>query len=323
VKEMRNVAISREGAEAENEKGQVERMGVELKRCEVFVRKFAKDTVDWTRKTKHLMSSLYAWTNAFGQAIGISPDSVSEAFDAFKMVLRTEVIRRCEDLEGVVLGGLLPQCSLLLDSMNNPSKLLEAMHTLEPFHYGLLNLDVSKSRSRASLSGASQSYVALREQLFAELPQYLALLHRGITATISHLGTLQTTFYKDIHTYWNELWEALRVTEDEDPRISSAPETVRIWWERFSIVDEALSELGILKRPKVPVPPPAVEVMKLSMSPAEIQSSIDNVGSSQSLRADDQRNIGYDRSSCSTGDAWSFDQVYSIVEDIESVHWDL
>ena len=260
VKGMKHATKSREGADENEEKDQVEKMEAELKRCEAFIRKFAKESVDWTRKMKYLMTSLYAWTDAFGRVIGISPDSVSEAFDAFKMVLRAQIIPVCEDLQVVVQDRLLPQLSLLVDSMHDPLRLLEAMHTLEPLHYGLLNLDVSKSRPPPSLLEASQSYIALRGQLFTELPQYLALLHKGITATIIQLSAWQTAFYKDAHTHWGELWDALRV--EEDSSISSAPETVRIWWERFSIMDEGLGELGILKRPKVPPPSPAAGIIK-------------------------------------------------------------
>ena len=264
VKGMKNAARSREGADGNEEKDKVEKMEAELKRCEIFIRKFAKETVDWTRKMKHLMTSLYSWANVFGQVIGISPDSVSEAFDAFKMVLRAQIIPVCADLETVVQERLLPQLSLLVDSMNDPLKLLEAMHTLEPLHYGLLNLDVSKSRPPASLLEASQSYVALRGQLFTELPQYLALLHKGITAAVVQLSAWQTAFYKDTHAHWGELWDALRV--EEDLSISSAPETVQIWWERFSFMEEALSELGIMKKLKVPVPAPAVGIAKTPTS---------------------------------------------------------
>ena len=262
VKGMKHSTKSREGADGNEEKEQVEKMEVELKRCENFIRKFAKEAVDWTRKMKHLMTSLHAWAVAFGEVIGISTDSVSEAFDAFKMVLRAQIIPVCEDLETVIQERLLPQLSLLVDSMNDPLRLLEAMHTLEPLHYGLLNLDTSKSRPPPSLLEASQSYVALRGQLFTELPQYLALLHKGITAAVLQLSAWQTAFYKDAHLHWGELWDALRV--EEDSSISSAPETVRIWWERFSIMDEGLSILGILKRPKVSVPSPAVGISKTS-----------------------------------------------------------
>ena len=341
---MKSAVKPREGTGGD-ERNQVEKMEAELKRCEVFIRQFAKEAVDWTRKMKHLMTSLYAWTDAFGPVIGISSDSESEAFDAFKMVLRAQIIPVCEDLATVVRGRLLHQLSALVESMSDPSKLLEAMHTLEPLHYGLLSLQSSKSRPHPSLLEASQSYVALRGQLFAELPQYIALLHKGITALILQLSTWQTVFYKDTHAHWSELWNALRV--EEDSTISSAPKTVEIWWERFSIIDEGLSELGILKRLEIPVPPPAVGVAEMLTTSGGIQSSTyhrststgheyqpkrqsdlfnrDNVGSGRyrtSLQDDDQTNAVYNRGSCSTGDAWSFDQVYSVAEDIESVCWD-
>ena len=262
VKGMKHSVKSREGADENEEKDQVEKMEAELKRREAFIRKFAKETVDWTRRMKHLMTSLYAWTEAFGRVIGVSPDSVSEAFDAFKMVLRAQIVPVCEDLETVVQERLLPQLSLLVESMNDPLRLLEAMHTLEPLHHGLLNLDVSKSRPPPSLLEASQSYVALRGQLFTELPQYLALLHKGIAAAIIQLSTWQTAFYRDTHIHWGELWDALRV--EEDSSISSAPETMRIWWERYSIMEEGLGELGILKSLRASVPSPTVGITRTS-----------------------------------------------------------
>ena len=260
VKGMKHAVKAREGADGNEEKKQVERMETELKRCEVFIRQFARETVDWTHKMKNVMTSLYAWADAFGQVIGMSPESASEAFDAFKMVLKAQIIPVCNSLEAVVKERLLPQLSLLVDSMTDPLRLLEAMHTLEPLHYGLLNLDVSKSRPPPSLLEASQSYVALRGQLFMELPQYLKLLHRGITATIVQLNAWQTTFYEDAHIHWGGLWEALRV--EEDSSISSAPETMQIWWERFSILEEALGELGILKRQKISPPSPAIGITR-------------------------------------------------------------
>jgi hypothetical protein len=262
VKGMKHGTKAREGADGNEEKDQVEKMEAELKRCDAFIRKFAKETVDWTHKVKYLMVSLYGWADAFGQVIGISSDSVSEAFDAFKMVLRAQIIPVCQDLETVVQERLLPPLSLLVDSMNDPLRLLEAMHTLEPLHYGLLNLDVSKARPPPSLLEASQSYVALRGQLFVELPQYLELLHKGITASIIQLSAWQTTFYKDTQAHWGKLWDALRV--EEDSSISCAPETMQIWWERFSILEEALREFGILKRPRVSLSSPAVGITKAS-----------------------------------------------------------
>ena len=149
------------------------------------------------------------------------------------------------------------------------------MHTLEPLHYGLLHLDVSKIRPSPSLLEASQSYVALRGQLFTELPQYLRLLHKGITATVVQLSAWQTTFYKGTHAHWGELWDALRV--EEDLSISSAPETVQIWWERYSMLEEALGELRILRKPKVSIPPPAVGIAKTPTGPNNCTRSTSDV----------------------------------------------
>ena len=78
-------------------------------------------------------------------------------------------------------------------------------------------------------------------------------VHRAFPIpTIVQLSAWQTTFYKDTHAHWGELWDALRV--EEDLSISSAPETVQIWWE--------IGELAILKRPKFSIPPPAVGIAR-------------------------------------------------------------
>ena len=115
VKGMKHAIRSRDSTDGNEEKDQVERMEAELKRRKAFIRKFAKDTVDWTRKMKHVLISLYAWAGTFCRVIGTSRGSVSEAFYAFRMVLRAQIIPVCEDLEKVVLERLLPQLSLLVD----------------------------------------------------------------------------------------------------------------------------------------------------------------------------------------------------------------
>ena len=56
VKGAKNAARAREGTDGNEERDQVGKMEVELKRCETF----AKEAVDWTRKMNHLMTSLYA-----------------------------------------------------------------------------------------------------------------------------------------------------------------------------------------------------------------------------------------------------------------------
>jgi dynamin-binding protein len=240
------VARSRGDFDGNEEKEQVDRLERELKRCDSFIRKFAKDAVQWGEEVKEMMSFLSNWTQSFGRVIGISDDQVSESFDAFKMVIDRQIPPLCEDLELVIQEHLLRQLATLVDTTLSPSRLLEAMHTLEPLHYGLLNVNVSKSRPPPALLEASQSYIALRGQLFAELPKYLELLHKGIIAAILQLGLWQSQFWGDVRERWSELWEALRV--DGEMNVGSVLETVRIWWDRFSIIDSAMNELGITKK---------------------------------------------------------------------------
>jgi len=47
-------------------------------------------------------------------------------------------------------------------------------------------------------------------------------------------------------------------------------------------------------------------------SPKDSQYSI-------TLQADDRTNTPFDQRSCSTVDAWSFDQIYSVISDSQSV----
>jgi dynamin-binding protein len=72
----------------------------------------------------------------------------------------------------------------------------------------------SKSRPPPALLDASRSYVALRAQLARELPDYAALLHRGLVAVIRKWARWQTEFWNDVRTRWAELWEALRASPD-------------------------------------------------------------------------------------------------------------
>lgn len=246
---MRGITMTpktRDDSDGNEEKEQVDKMECELKRCESFIRKFAKDVVHWGMDVKELMTCLSRWTQSFARVIGISDDQVSESFDAFRMVIDRQILALCDDLEQVIQERLLVQLAILVDTTLSPSRLLEAMHTLEPLHYGLLNLNVSKSRPPPALLEASQSYVALRGQLFAELPKYLELLHRGIAAAILQMGAWQSQFWGDVRERWLELWEALRV--DGEKNVGDVLETMRIWWDRFSIIDKGMNELEIVKK---------------------------------------------------------------------------
>lgn len=274
VKGLRNTGKLLDGLDGNEEKEQVERMEDELKQCEIFIRRFAKQAMEWGWETRQMMCRLSSWTESFGRVIGISEDQVSESFDAFRMVVDHQILLLCDDLETVIKDRLLTQLAVLINTMMPPSRLLEAMHTLEPLHYGLLNLNISRSRPPPALLDASQSYVALRGQLFVELPQYLASLHKGIVAAVLQLGVWQGQFWGDVRERWEELWEALKV--DGEMNVQDAPETVSIWWERFSIIDVGLGELDILKKTErastTPLPRrslPQQESSSLVMTPQE------------------------------------------------------
>ncbi|THG99244.1 hypothetical protein EW026_g3080 [Hermanssonia centrifuga] len=147
-------------------------------------------------------------------------------------------------LEAIIETKLLVELALLTDSTSAPERLLEAMRTLEPLHYGLLNFNVSKSRPPTPLLDASKSYVALRAQLFAELPKYLELLNRGLMAAIKQFTTWQAEFWMAIRDKWAELWDALKVDGEMQ---GEAKETLRVWWSRFADVEASTSSLHIIR----------------------------------------------------------------------------
>jgi dynamin-binding protein len=237
---------AKEGTEANQEAEEVSRMGEELKACEVFIRKFAKDAEKWSKSLTEMVDALRKWTVSFGQVIGVSGEVQSEAFDAFLTVIQYRILPVCEKLDGVLHNQLHNQLARLVDSMVAPARLLEAMRTLEPLHYGLLNLNLSKSRPPPQLLEASQSYVALRAQLFAELPKYLELLHRGIVAAIMQFAAWQAEFWEAVRDKWAELWDALKV---EGEMQGEAIETLKVWWSRFANVESSVAGLNIVRAP--------------------------------------------------------------------------
>ncbi|KAI0343603.1 hypothetical protein BDW22DRAFT_1316527, partial [Trametopsis cervina] len=245
MKSIRAAAFKvKEGNEANLEAEQVSGMGEELKACEAFIRAFAKDAARWTKTLKAMVEGLRQWTLSFGQVIGVTAEQHSEAFDAFLTVIEHRLLPICDKLDTVIREQLFEQLARLTASTDAPERLLEAMRTLEPLHYGLLNFNVSKSRPPPQLLEASKSYVALRAQLFAELPQYLELLHRGIVAAIMQFSKWQTEFWFAIRDKWSELWDALKV---EGEMQGEATETLKVWWSRFAQVEAKVAGLNIVR----------------------------------------------------------------------------
>ncbi|KAI0061868.1 hypothetical protein BV25DRAFT_1826155 [Artomyces pyxidatus] len=236
-------------SKTENEEAeQVEQMERQLRDSSAFVTNFAKDTLDWAKAIQVLTIGLRDWALSFGRVIGLSPESNSEAFDAFKLVVDPQLMELCADLQGLIQEQLLPQLRSLVDSSNTPICLLDAMHALEPHHHALLNHNISKGRPSPALLDASRSYVALRSQLHEELPRYISLLRRGISFSIQQVSKWQAQFWKDVRERWSELWDALRV---EGEMNAGSEETERVWKHRWAEVERDMLALNIVHPEKI------------------------------------------------------------------------
>lgn len=245
IKSIRAAAFKvKEGAEANEEAARVARLGEELRRKDAFVRQFTRDAARWARSMTAFFEALKQWAHAFGTTIGVDQEAKSEAFDAFVELIQHGLIRACKDAEESLQADVIKQLHRLRDSTNAPERLLEAMRTLEPLHYGLLNFNVSKSRPPPQLLEASKSYVALRAQLNAELPRYLELLDKGIRVCLEAFRRMQVQLWARIKAQWAELWEALRMDEEER---GSAEQTMVIWHQRYDEVSAQLEGLHITR----------------------------------------------------------------------------
>lgn len=243
----------KEGKEGNLEAEQVARMGEELKACEVFARNFAKEAMSWIDATTALTQSLRGWAIRFGNVTGANGDNHSAAYDAFLMLIDHGLLQICTQFKQVIQTKLLPEMARLADATNDPEQLLEAMRTLEPLHYGLLNMNIAKSRPPLELQQASHSYMALRSQLYGELPLFLNCFKKGVAAIFRQLINWQTEFWKAYRLKWEELWEALRVEGEME---GSADETLRVWWARFYDIVEAVEGLDIIHPLQEPTRPP-------------------------------------------------------------------
>ncbi|KZT27173.1 hypothetical protein NEOLEDRAFT_160821 [Neolentinus lepideus HHB14362 ss-1] len=242
----------------------------DLHALEEFIHDFAKTAKEWAASTKAYYTQLLSWSHTFGRVIGVVDDDNqgghSQAFDAFVDVSRIHVIRLCEGLEKTIQDTLLWDLRKLFDTMEAPKKLLEAMHTLEPLHQSLLHRTYGGSGARPApaLLEASQSYVALRGQLAAELPTYLELMEKGVRGCVGKFVSWQEDFWRDTKHVWCDLWDALREDGEElngqvelvrgengevliAPIQGGAEVTMKQWWERWHPIHDELEALRITK----------------------------------------------------------------------------
>ncbi|KAM5542829.1 hypothetical protein V8D89_003493 [Ganoderma adspersum] len=94
-----------------------------------------------------------------------------------------------------------------------------------------------------------QSYLALRAQLFAELPTYLTLLDKGMATCMVKFASIQERFYSHIYDRWRDLWVGLNTYEEAN---LGAEETLRVWHRRFTLVETQITCLKIAQHPEEP-----------------------------------------------------------------------
>ncbi|KAK7691906.1 hypothetical protein QCA50_005311 [Cerrena zonata] len=238
---------AKEGMDANAEAIAVAEMSRRLKAYDEAIRDYAMDVVKWSESVKILAGSLHDWTFSFGKLVGLDENHRSAAYDAFVEVIEKGILLACDALSEKTEKQLLVQLSKLKETVLAPERLLEAMYTLEPLHYGLLNTDVAKNRPTPSLLDASRSYVALRGQLFAELPRYLQLLEKGVHFTVVELTEWQTLFWSDIWGQWEELWNSLKL-EAED--YGNGEETIKNWKRRHEEILRQFEGLNTVQPPR-------------------------------------------------------------------------
>ncbi|EPQ55477.1 hypothetical protein GLOTRDRAFT_138986 [Gloeophyllum trabeum ATCC 11539] len=228
----------------------------DLQALDEFIEDFAKAAKQWATSTKEYHTQLLSWSLSFGRVIGVIGENGeggrSEAFDAFLGVPRKHIVPLCEQLEHAIETKLFADLARLKETMKAPKRLLEAMHTLEPLHHTLLHHTFGSSGSRPppALLEASQSYIALRGQLAAELPTYLELMEKGTRGCVGIFVAWQERFWEDVKNSWAELWDALKEEGEElnEGAQGGAEITMANWWDRWHLIDEALERLTITKR---------------------------------------------------------------------------
>ncbi|KAF8845915.1 hypothetical protein BDN67DRAFT_1872 [Paxillus ammoniavirescens] len=242
---------------------EVARLEGELQKYSAFLDKLAKDVRDWRNAMHTSFVGLRQWGITFGTVLGLTPspdlpsgdpDEVdpemrSEAYDAFTLLLSTlpELSTALDKNLQLVFVPILCDLKAMIEP---PTKLLGAMHSLEPLHVALLHTPYPPSKSRRpaqTLLTASQSYLALRSSLSSELPILLRALNRATGLAVRVLAQEQTAFYEAVGERWGELWDALRV---EGERCGGADETLRVWGERWGEVGVKLSGMKIVRKEK-------------------------------------------------------------------------
>lgn len=223
----------------------VHRLQNELYDMDEFARKFATEVVEWVAATNNAARHFRSWAVGFGSVLGLTEDQPSEAFNAFLNVIENYILAICADLDAIINERFMKELTLLLSTMITPMKLLQSMNERAPYHYHLLNVNISsRNRPPPSLLAASTNYLALRGQLATELPTYVALLHRGLLMFVKRLTAIQAEYWAKIRDQWLLLWEMLRLEEELNV---STEETASVWFVRWAEIDGIVGSLPIMR----------------------------------------------------------------------------
>ncbi|KDQ56300.1 hypothetical protein JAAARDRAFT_307819 [Jaapia argillacea MUCL 33604] len=229
-----------------------------LLRTEALIRTLEERIRDLAVTVRTLYERLLAWSICFGKLVGVcgvdgQSEVISEAFDAYLEVVRDELLSFCQAMETDVQKRLFLQLARLSESATSPLGLLNSLQSSKSTHYATVNRKYLPSFAPLP---STTSYITLRSQLVAELPQYIALLEKGVRYVWCDFIKLQRGFWKRVVGSWRDLWDSLRI---EGERLLVGPggvermdsvETVARWWNRWVQVDEITASLGIVKRRK-------------------------------------------------------------------------
>ena len=236
---------ARGGPEVDPEAKAIKAWGEGMKEYEAFMATFTKGAGKWADAMRDFVGALEEWSRSFLNVVLTDPgEECPDALELFMALISDLWPLACERLKADIGEGLVRTVNSLKDTMTAPLCLFEEMQRLEPLYYDFLRLSVAKSRPSLSLREAARSYVALRELLSEELPRYFTLLDKGMAVCIVKFANIQQQFYSNVRDLWVELWDGCKVDEETN---RGAEETLRVWLDRFSEVQEQLTRLNIIR----------------------------------------------------------------------------
>lgn len=220
------------------------------------------------------LKTLKVWNASFGRVVGLGDQGV-DAVGAFENVvsdiqgisgdfvsllaLHVCAMASCPLSQNLwVQVDFLPRMSSLLHTITSPRKLVSRVATLRLSHIVLMNISYDESRPPKALMKDRINYVTLQATLREELPKYFVLFEKGLGALVLELARWQRNLFQEINKRWVTFWMGIAKDGGVDGSGASSSdfaETMRMWWERFEEVQQALTNFNIVPVAKVLSPP--------------------------------------------------------------------